>query len=389
MTVATVVAPSAPLTGGRGRMSAIRCIGIGVGLWLVQRLAVVLTLLIGGGRLPDDLMRWDGQWYARVATNGYHLPTATGGGSHPWFSDLAFFPGLPAAARLLHLCGLSGTWATLIAGWAGFVLAAAVVTLVGRQVGGPRVGILLVLLWGVAPRAVVESLGYSEGWFIAAVGTGLLMGLRGHWGRAGLAVCVAGLIRPAVVPAVVLLGLVWVASWPVLGRGVPASQRQHRLLGAVLAPCGIVAYMALVAFRTGAWDGYFLVQRGWGSTLGWSNQVFRTAARMWPVAPYDWAYFGLVAASVVLYAVLLVAMFRTRQSPLLCGYVALILLLTVFSQGYFHSKARFMLPAFPAFLPVAQRLERMPLWITVLVMLVLTGLSTWWSISLLTGRYSP
>ncbi|QCV88703.1 hypothetical protein FEZ32_10405 [Acidipropionibacterium jensenii] len=58
------------------------------------------------------------------------LRAATGGGSHPWFSDLAFFPGPPAAARLLRLCGLSGTWATPIVGWAGFILAAAVVALV-------------------------------------------------------------------------------------------------------------------------------------------------------------------------------------------------------------------------------------------------------------------
>ncbi|MCI1748610.1 MAG: hypothetical protein LKI24_11260 [Acidipropionibacterium sp.] len=48
--------------------------GIGVGLWLLQRVAVVASRLASGGRLPDDLMGWDAQWYARIAGGGYHWP---------------------------------------------------------------------------------------------------------------------------------------------------------------------------------------------------------------------------------------------------------------------------------------------------------------------------
>ncbi|MCI1748611.1 MAG: hypothetical protein LKI24_11265 [Acidipropionibacterium sp.] len=263
------------------------------------------------------------------------------------------------------------------------------IVLVGREVAGARTGVLLVLLWGVAPRSVVEVLGYSEGWFVCAVGIGLLMALRHNWVRAGLAICAAGLFRPAVVPAGVLLGLAWVGAWPVLRQGVDAAERRRRFVGAALTPWGFLGYAAVVAHRTGHWNGYFLVQRAWGSSLGWSNGVLHDAVQHWPTAPYNWTYFGLVAASVLLYALLLVAMIATRESPLLWGYVALVLLLTIFSAGYFQSKARFMLPAFPAFLPVARLLARLPRRPAILVVLVLTVLSTWWSLSVLGGPYSP
>lgn len=374
---------------GPVRGSAPRAVGLGVSLWIAQRVAVIASRLAMGGRLPGDLMRWDARWYARIATGGYHWPAPLPGHTDPWISDLAFFPGLPAIGRLMENCGVDAAWVTLLAAWIGFGCAAAVIVLVGREVGGGQIGILLVLLWGVAPRAVVEELGYSEGWFVGAIGVGLLMALRRNWVRAGLMICAAGLFRPAVVPAGVLLGLTWVAAWPIFRQGVDAAERRRRFVGAALAPLGILSYAALVAHLTGIWDGYLLVQRAWGSSLGWSTEVFRQVARHWPTAPYNWTYFGLVAAAVLLYLALLVAMIVTRENPLLWGYVALVLLLTVFSAGYFQSKARFMLPAFPAFLPAARLLARVPRWAVVLVLLVLTVLSTWWSVQVLDGRYSP
>ncbi|WP_148279487.1 hypothetical protein [Acidipropionibacterium acidipropionici] len=369
--------------GGRpGGAATVVCAG--VGLWLVQRVAVVVTWLIRGGSLPDDLMKWDGRWYLRVVKGGYHLPAP---GS--WESDMAFFPGLPAVGRLLARCGLDPSWATLLAAWIGFACAAAVIVLVGREVGGDRVGALLVLLWGVAPMSFVQVLGYSEGWFIALVGLGLLMGLRRQWIRAGLAICVAGVFRPAVVPMGVLLALAWVAAWPVFRRGVDAAERRRRFIGAALTPWGMLGFVALVGARNGRWDGYFMIQKAWGTRLGWPGEVFRLAAKYWPVAPYNWRYFGLVIAAVILYLILLMVMIATREKPLLRAQVALVLALTVFTEGFFRSKARFLLPAFPAFLPVARLLAKAPTWVQVVVMAVLTAASTWWGVYMVGSRYSP
>lgn len=365
-------------------MRTSRAVAAGVGLWLVQRLAVLGALLARGGRLPGDLLKWDGRWYLSIAASGYHRPVA---GS--WQSDMAFFPGLPAVSRVLGYCGLDAAWATLIAAWIGFACAAAVITLVGREVGGARTGVFLVGLWGVAPMSFVQNMGYAEGWFTALVGLGLLMGLRRKWVRAGLAVCLAGVFRPAVVPVGVLLGLAWVAAWPVFGRGVDAAERWRRFLGAALTPWGILAYATLVARRVGRWDAYFMIQTAWGTRLGWSNEPFQLAARYWPIAPYNWRYFGLVIAAVIIYAVLLVAMIATREKPLLWGEVALLLALSVFTVGFFRSKARFLLPAFPAFLPLARLLEKAPRWLAIVAVVVLTGASTVWDVYMLGSPYSP
>lgn len=380
--------PGSVEPGGRpGGAATVVCAG--VGLWLVQRVAVVVTWLIRGGSLPGDLMKWDAQWYARIAVGGYHWPLPQPGHSDPWLSDLAFFPGFPALTRAVSLTGLDAAWATLVTAWIGFACAAGVIVLVGREVGGAPTGVLLVLLWGAAPRSLVQILGYSEGWFIALVGLGLLMGLRRQWIRAGLAICVAGVFRPAVVPMGVLLALAWVAAWPVFRRGVDAAERRRRFIGAALTPWGMLGFVALVGARIGRWDGYFMIQKAWGTRLGWPGEVFRLAAKYWPVAPYNWRYFGLVIAAVILYLILLMVMIATGEKPLLRAQVALVLALTVFTEGFFRSKARFLLPAFPAFLPVARLLAKAPTWVQVVVMAVLTAASTWWGVYMVGSRYSP
>lgn len=187
----------------------------------------------------------------------------------------------------------------------------------------------------------------------------------------------------------VLPALAWVAAWPVFRQGADPAERRRRFLGAALTPWGILVYAALVARRVGRWDAYFMIQTAWGTHLGWSSEPFRLVAKYWPIAPYNWRYFGLVIAAVILYAVLLVAMIVTKEKPLLCGHVALMLALAVFTVGFFRSKARFLLPGFPAFLPVARLLERAPRWLAVATMVVLTVVSTWWNAYMLGSPYSP
>lgn len=384
-----VAVPTAGAGTAGSHLGALKVVGAGVGLWVVQRLLVILGCLATGERPPRDFMKWDGRWYERIARTGYHVPHPRPGDPLSWSSDLAFFPGLPAIGRFLARCGVAPSWATLVAAWVGFLGAAVVIVLVGREVGGDRVGVLLVLLWGVAPMSFVQILGYSEGWFIACLGLGLLMALRRNWIRAGLAICVAGLFRPAVVPAGVLLGLAWVAAWPVFRQGVDAVERRRRFIGAALTPWGILGYAALVAARVGRWDAYLMIQTAWGTHVGWSNEVFRLAAKYWPIGPYNWRYFGLVIVAVVVYLVLLLVMIATREKPLLWAHVALFLLLAVFTVGFFRSKARFLLPAFPAFLPVARLLAKVPPWVTVVAMVLLTGLSSWWGVYMVGSKYSP
>jgi hypothetical protein len=59
-----------------------------------------------------------------------------------------------------------------------------------------------------------------------------------------------------------------------------------------------------------------------------------------------------VVASLVLFAVCV----QQRQPVVLLVYAGMLLLIAVGGAGYFHSKARFLLPAFPLLVPLARAL---------------------------------
>ena len=77
-------------------------IGVGLAVWVAQRLALVVAMACDGPIIPR-LTRWDGKWYSAIAAGGYHWPSLMFGHTDPWISDLAFLPGLPALGRVIIL----------------------------------------------------------------------------------------------------------------------------------------------------------------------------------------------------------------------------------------------------------------------------------------------
>lgn len=61
------------------------------------------------------MIAWDGQWYARIATEGYRY-------NHTAHSSIAFFPAYPLTARLLMGFGLSSSTALLVTSNGCFLL---------------------------------------------------------------------------------------------------------------------------------------------------------------------------------------------------------------------------------------------------------------------------
>lgn len=361
-------------------------IAAGTGVWVLQRLVLIVVMARDGG-VVMSLTRWDAAWYAGIASGGYHWPGPLPGHANPWISDLAFLPGLPAVGRVVVMTtGLSPRGAILLAAQVGFLLAAAAVTALGARVAGPAPAVLLTACWGAAPRAVVESMGYAEGWFIALVALALLAVVVDRWVLAGALVAVSGLFRASVVPVGIVLGLAWLTA---LFTRVPAPERRRRFMGAALSPLGLCAWMAVVAHRTGRWNGYFLVQRAWGSGMGSPAETVAEVQRRLNQVPVDWRYFGLIALTWCLYLLLGIVMAASRERAWLTVYVLVTVVFVGLMQGYFHSKARFLLPAFPAFLPVARLVARLPRWLQMAFVVVITGVSTWWSLDILGSQLSP
>lgn len=326
------------------------------------RLLGLVVLAVWGAfadKSPHQLLaaRWDALWYTRIAEEGYgyalRLPD---GAVH---SDLAFFPLLPALERVISaIAPLTAADAGLLVSWVTSLLAAWGIFAIGDLLHGRRVGLTLAALWGVLPVGIVQSMAYSESLFTALAAWGVYAALTRRWLWAGLLAALAGLTRPV---GAAVVAAVWVAAAVELlpgGRWRRAGGVDRSLLaGVVLAPLGWLGYVTWVAFRTGSVTGYFDVQNGWGNGFDGGLAFARFIGGLLTGPPFvDGVGLLLgVGALIWLYA----RCVRQRQPLPLLAYGGAVLVLALTAKGYFGSKPRLLLPAFPLLLPAAVALARL------------------------------
>ncbi|PWI20641.1 hypothetical protein DI272_24550 [Streptomyces sp. Act143] len=350
---------------------------VALGLFAAARLtglAVLAATAWATGHHPLTLLgrSWDSRWYLGIAAHGYghtlHIRPGV------VYSDLAFFPLYPALVRAVTAVSpLGGGAAGLLVSWTAAAAAACGIHAVGTRLHGRAVGAALVLLWALLPHSVVLSMAYTEPVLTAFAAWSLYAVLTGRWLWAGTLAALAGLSRPN--------GLA-VAAAVLAAAACEAGRRRgkvtHRLwTGAALAPLGWSAYVLWVGLRKGdPLGGYFAVQRGWGSSFDFGRGSLRFARHL--ILQGDRLVFPvtmlIVAAAVLLYALLLL-----DRPPLpLAVYAGVLLLITLGGSGFFESKPRFLLPAFPLLLPLARALVRTARarpWHAVVVTGALAGLS--------------
>ncbi len=356
-----------------GGYAAVRLLGLVV-LWVAGDAA--------GRPLLGLLTNWDGGWYLGIAEHGYDTSITYADDGHLRNTNIAFFPLFPWLVRALVGLGLSGPVAAVtVAGLTGLA-AAWGIALVGAHVGGRPVGLLLAVLWGALPHAVVQNMAYTESLFTALAAWALWAVLERRWVLAGALAAVAGLARPT---AVAIVAAVAVACIVQIFRGRPRAGAGP-WLGALLAPVGYVGYLAWCAVQLHRPDAYFWMQdKGWASRVdfGWTTvrELALTATHVRQPA--------LVVTSVVL--VLAVAAFALlvrdtarHRWPLptmvpLLVFAGLVLLTTVVQGGpFFYAKGRFLLPAFPLLLPVAVALAAARPALRWGMVAVLAGFSAWY-----------
>ncbi|MET9854340.1 hypothetical protein ABZY57_15505 [Streptomyces sp. NPDC006450] len=293
--------------------------------------------------------RWDSLWYARIAAEGYGYQVALPNGDV--HSNLAFFPLLPWLERLVSaVTGLGYGSAGLVVSALAGLAAAWGIFAVADRVHGRRAGVFAVGVWAALPVGIVQSMAYSESLFTALAAWSLYGLLRGHWLTAGLLAAGAGLTRPV---GAAVVAAVWVAAALAL-RGGERSWRP--VAGALLAPLGAAGYVLWVGARTGGLTGYLEVQGGWGNGFdgGWAFARFigdRLASAAFA------AGIGLIAG-VALVLWLYALCVRRRQPPPLLVYAGIVVALALCASGYFGSKPRLLLPAFPLVFPPAVALAR-------------------------------
>ncbi|MFJ8248747.1 hypothetical protein [Streptomyces sp. NPDC094466] len=301
--------------------------------------------------------RWDSVWYQRIAENGYrYTVTLPDGSVH---SDLAFFPLLPALERSLsEVTPLTLGGAGLLVAWTAGLLAAWGIYAIGAHLRGRRTGVVLAALWGVYPTAFVQSMAYTETLFTALAAWALYAVLRGRWIVAGALCVLAGLTRPTAAALIAALAITaavtLVREYRDERRAGPVLRRNARMIaGVALAPLGWLAYVVFVAVREGSPFAYFDVQAQWGNNIDGGRALAAFIAGLpWPAALGLCAALGLLGWLVVLCV-------RQRQPLPVLVYALTIVVISLIGAGYFGSRPRLMMPAFPLLLPPAVALLRL------------------------------
>jgi hypothetical protein len=360
--------------------AVLREAGPALALFAAARLTGLLLMAAWAlhiGKRPRAILgrAWDADWYMLIAEHGYGRVLTWPDGAVQ--SDLAFFPLYPALVRagsavlsplLSPVLSLTSGTVGLLITWTAAALAAAGIHRLTGRLYGRRAATFLVLLWGLLPHSVVLTMAYTEPLLTAFAAWSLHALLTGRWVWAGVLSAAAGLSRPngiAVAAAVVAAAGCELVRRAAAARGrppgaapapYPAATRRI-CLGAALAPLGWCGYVLSVGLRTGdPLGGYFAVQRGWTSRFDFGAGalgVVRDMVLRPTVLPLVMALL-VVVASVALFALLALE----RPPAALLVYTAVLVLITVGGSGFFESKPRFLLPAFPLLLPVALALAR-------------------------------
>ncbi|WP_369212619.1 mannosyltransferase family protein [Streptomyces flavofungini] len=318
-------------------------------------LAVLAVWGAAAGKSPHTLLtaRWDSLWYTRVAAHGYGWEVRLPDGSV--HSNLAFFPLLPWLERLVSAVSpLGHADAGLVVSWLASLCAAAGIFAVADHVYGRRAGICAAVLWAVLPVGIVQSMAYSESLFTALAAWSLYALLTGGWVTAGVLASLAGLTRPV---GAAVVAAIWVTAAVQVYRERRAAPRM--LLGVLLAPLGAAGYVLWVGHRTGGGLlGYLDVQAGWGNGFDFGYAFARFVGEKFTSAPGALAGTGLIIG-VALVVWLYVTGVRQRQPLPLLLYTGVVVALALCAAGYFGSKPRLLLPAFPLLLPLAVALARL------------------------------
>lgn len=321
----------------------------------------------GGAHWWDVLGTWDGWWYLQVAQHGYdpkleHL--APGGMFTVQQNSVAFFPLYPALIRMVStVTGLSPFGAGLLVSVVSSFVAAAGIYAVVRTLAGVRAGTIAAGLWAVAPGAGVEWAVYSESLFVALAAWCCYCVMTRRWTTAGVIACLAGLNRPT---SAVLIGAVGLAALVTLLR--PAHRREHGVAGPLsamlVAPLGLLGYIAWVGYSTSEPTAYFTLQRyGWAHYFDYGAYTFRVLRNL-AVGRHDYIFAfdvpDLFALQLVLALPFLIALMLRKRPPLVLTAYTLATVVTVLgTQQMFGNTARYLLPAFPLLLAPAAALSRL------------------------------
>jgi hypothetical protein len=328
-------------------------------LYAITRLFTTVALaLVAPSQLPADMTDneavgyigftrlWDGQWYERVATDGYPDTVPRDPAGIAMQNTWAFYPLFPFLSRaVMEATGLSfAAAASSLALVLGFGAAVAMAALLRPRIG--RTGSLLVVgLYAVFPSSPALQVAYTESLAMLLLCGYLLALTRERWLVAtGLALLI-GVTRPIALP----LGVVTlVALWRRWRRRATEPMSSGEIGAALtsLVGCGVAGLLwpGIAWIATGQMSAYV-------DTMGaWSLTGHVQILEPWFSIPRyylgDWGP-RLFALTLVLLLVGMAGPWARRLGPELRVWPLIYAAYVIAVQTPGTSTARYLLPMFP------------------------------------------
>ncbi|HEX5167264.1 MAG TPA: glycosyltransferase family 39 protein [Thermomicrobiales bacterium] len=308
--------------------------------------------------------RWDAVHYYTVSIDGYSEGGTT-----------AFFPLLPLLMHVAsfvlggfqapaHLPIQQAETTTLLAG----VLVAHAISLLAfwllyqlasEELGDRDAAIRTVLYAAFFPLAFHYGVPYTEGLLLATAAGTFLAARRRQWVRAGIWAGLGAASRSSgilLTPVLLLeIGLAWRRG------GLTRAEQPRALLGLLLAPLGLLLFMAELWNRTGDPFAFIEAQKAWGreSTWPWTTLLRGIDYALHPAMTdrADVYMRGVMHLLITLafLAILIGYARRWRPSYTLFGGLLFVLILAspIEGQWTMHHLGRFLMPFFPIYFVLA------------------------------------
>ena len=324
--------------------------------WFTSRVVVVCAVAVGnhlradGQRVVDAVHLWDGNWYLDAAA-GYRYPDV----SVPDLGqvNIAFFPLFPFLIRAVaSLTGWTPLAASILVTAVFGALAIVAIWLVVHRISGREVADRAALLIAFFPGTIALTLVYSEGVMLTAAAGCLLALLQRKWWIAGLLGALASAARPN--------GIALALACAVAAAIAIRRDREWKsLVAPVLAPMGMVLYLAWLWANTGAANVWFRVQdEGWGEGIDFGASTLGDITQWYARLPTDLDFLSipfivhLRATGLLFVVVALVLMVRWRPPAVIWAYTIGILAPSLLSQTL-GARPRFIFTAFPLVVALA------------------------------------
>lgn len=350
-----------------------------VTLFVTWRLLSLWALHTVDGRLIETAYNYDGEHYLRILHYGYYNP-------RPVMPSHAFFPGISWLATPIYWLTGSDAFAVhvtiTLTGLAAFVC----VWGATKAWTNEQIARRAVLLLAVFPSTLFLWAFYSEGLFIALGAGAVWADRKGRHGIAAACLLAIGTTRSIGI----LVALALVLARIVRQRRVDRVAVAYGLCGAA----GLGLVVLAMWHQAGSAFGWLHVQEDWGRGVSWPwNSVIQGIDNLYP-KPRTVMVPALVARNldlwcvpIVIVGVLYLGLSKKPRFPMEAWMLGVAMIVMGFSSSVLASFNRFVLADWVIFPAYAALLGRMPKWLRVPV-LVLVSIAGIWTGYRLIERFS-